>query len=205
MDVAKTKAGLVAQQEVDDAEGKDLAAEAARRAAESNLEAAQSQLEHAQASAQHDQALFDYVEHHRALCGRRHAAVRESRNAGAGRHQLQHAGDAARAAVQDDLFRLVIPVPESYVRYIHIGDPVQRPVPVARTARFPGKVARFSVDVKEDTRTMHTEVDVPNPDHVLIPGLYAEATITLERTDRRARGAAAGGGSAKASRPLCMW
>ncbi len=24
---------------------------------------------------------------------------------------------------EDDLFRLVIPVPESYVRYIHIGDP----------------------------------------------------------------------------------
>jgi len=34
--------------------------------------------------------------------------------------------------------------------------------------------------VKEDTRTMHTEVDVENPNHVLIPGLYAEATITLE-------------------------
>jgi len=41
-------------------------------------------------------------------------------------------------------------------------------------------VTRFSVDVKEDTRTMHTEVDVANPGHALIPGLYAEATITLE-------------------------
>ena len=26
---------------------------------------------------------------------------------------------------QDDLFRLVIPIPESYVRYIRIGDPVE--------------------------------------------------------------------------------
>ena len=48
---------------------------------------------------------------------------------------------------------------------------------------FPGKVARFSVDVREDTRTMHTEVDVPNPSRVLLPGLYAEATITLEKKD----------------------
>ena len=42
-------------------------------------------------------------------------------------------------------------------------------------------MARFSVDVKEETRTMHTEVDVPNPNRQLIPGMYAEATITLEQ------------------------
>lgn len=28
---------------------------------------------------------------------------------------------------------------------------------------------------------MHTEVDVPNPQGVLIPGMYAEATLTLDR------------------------
>lgn len=42
-------------------------------------------------------------------------------------------------------------------------------------------MARFSVDVKEDTRTMHTEVDVPNVNRVLLPGLYAQATIALEQ------------------------
>ncbi len=73
----------------------------------------------------------------------------------------------------------MIPVPESYVQYIHLGDPVSVNVP-SLNRTFPGKVARFSVDVKEDTRTMHTEVDVPNPNRVLLPGLYAEATITLE-------------------------
>ena len=81
---------------------------------------------------------------------------------------------------QDDLFRLVIPVPESYVHFIHLGDPVSVMVP-SLNRTFPGKVARFSVDVREDTRTMHTEVDVPNPGRILLPGLYAEATITLEK------------------------
>ena len=81
---------------------------------------------------------------------------------------------------QDDLFRLVIPVPESYVKYIRIGDPVQVRVPSLDKV-VPGKVARFSVDVTADTRTMHTEVDVLNPAHVLMPGLYAEAILTLER------------------------
>src|SRR5579863_4125818 len=47
--VAKTKPGLVAQQEVDDAEGKDLAAAAQVEAAQSSLEASQSQLTLAQA------------------------------------------------------------------------------------------------------------------------------------------------------------
>jgi len=44
-------------------------------------------------------------------------------------------------------------------------------------------VTRFSVDVREDTRTMHTEVDVPNPDRVLMPGLYAEANVGLEHRE----------------------
>jgi membrane fusion protein (multidrug efflux system) len=44
-------------------------------------------------------------------------------------------------------------------------------------------VTRFSVDVREDTRTMHTEVDVPNPQRVLLPGLYAEAELELDQKD----------------------
>jgi RND family efflux transporter MFP subunit len=84
---------------------------------------------------------------------------------------------------QDDLFRLVIPVPESYVRYIRIGESVAVHVP-ALNRSFPGKVARFSVDVKEDTRTMHSEVDVSNADRLLIPGMYAEATLTLEHKEQ---------------------
>jgi RND family efflux transporter MFP subunit len=48
---------------------------------------------------------------------------------------------------------------------------------------LPGKVARFSVEVREDTRTMHTEVDVPNPQRVLMPGLYAEADLMLDQKD----------------------
>ncbi len=80
------------------------------------------------------------------------------------------------------MFRLVIPVPESYVRYIHVGDQVDVHVP-SLNRTFPGKVARFSVDVREDTRTMHTEVDVPNPQRVLLPGLYADAELALDQKD----------------------
>jgi len=178
--VAKSKPGLVAQQEVDDAQGKDLAAEAQVEATKSNLQSVQSQLQAAEAKKEHDRILFDYSKITAPFTG---VVTQRYANQGtllqAGTSSSTQAMPLVRVS-QDDLFRLVIPVPESYVRYIHIGDPVNVVVPSLSRA-FPGKVTRFSVDVKEDTRTMHTEVDVSNVDHVLIPGMYAEAAISLER------------------------
>jgi RND family efflux transporter MFP subunit len=79
----------------------------------------------------------------------------------------------------ENLYRLVIPVPESDVKYIHVGDPVAVRIPSLNNLTAHGRVARFSVDVSGATRTMHTEVDIPNVDGKLIPGTYAEADITL--------------------------
>jgi Cu(I)/Ag(I) efflux system membrane fusion protein len=42
-------------------------------------------------------------------------------------------------------------------------------------------VARFSIDVNGNTRTMHTEVEIPNTGNRLVPGLYAEAVMTLNQ------------------------
>ena len=58
--VANSKPGLVAQQEVDDSQGKALASSAQVEAAKSNLQSAESVLAAAQAKREHDQALFDY-------------------------------------------------------------------------------------------------------------------------------------------------
>ena len=180
--VSQTRPGLVAQQEVDDAQGKDLAAASEVDAAESALAAAQSSLLVSQSKLVHDQALFAYSRITAPFAG-----VVTERYANLG--TLMQAGTGSSTQVlplvrlsQDDLFRLVIPVPESDVRYIRVGDTVDVLVP-ALNRTFPGKVARFSVDVREDTRTMHTEVDVPNPDRVLLPGVYAEATLILEKRD----------------------
>ena len=178
--VAKSKPGLVAQQEVDDSEGKALASAAQVEAAKSNLESAQSVLQAAQAKRDRDQVLFDYSKITAPFAG---TVTQRFANLGtllqAGTNSSTQAMPLVRLS-QDDLFRLVIPVPESYVQYIHLGDPVGVFVP-SLNRMLPGKVTRFSVDVKEDTRTMHTEVDVPNTNRILLPGLYAQATITLER------------------------
>ena len=180
--VFESQPGLVAQQEVDDAQGKDLAAASQVDAGESALEAARSQLLVSKAQLVHDQALFAYSRITAPFSG-----VVTQRYANLG--TLVQAGTSSSTQAmplvklsEDDLYRLVIPVPESSVRYIRVGDPVEVRVPSLNRA-FPGKVARFSLDVQEGTRTMHTEVDVPNPGRLLMPGMYAEAMLTLEAKD----------------------
>ena len=180
--VFQNQPGIVAQQEVDDAQGKDLAASSQVDAGQAALEAAQSQLSVSRAKLVHDQSLFDYSKITAPFAG-----IVTERYANLG--TLVQAGTTSSTQAipivklsEDDLFRLVIPVPESYVRYIHIGAPVDVRVP-SLNKTFPGKVARFSVDVKEATRTMHTEVDVQNRDRALMPGLYADADVALEHRD----------------------
>ncbi|HEX6823597.1 MAG TPA: efflux RND transporter periplasmic adaptor subunit [Candidatus Sulfotelmatobacter sp.] len=180
--VFQSQPGIVAQQEVDDAQGKDLAASSQVDAGQAALESAQSQLAVAKAKLAHDQTLYDYSKITAPFAG---VVTQRFANLGtlvqAGTNSSTQALPIVRLS-QDDLFRLVIPVPESYVRFIRVGDPVAVRVP-SLNRTFKGKVARFSVDVREDTRTMHTEVDVRNPDHLLVPGLYAEADLTLEHKE----------------------
>jgi RND family efflux transporter MFP subunit len=180
--VFQSQPGLIAQQEVDDAQGKDMAAASEVDAAQSNLEGAQSNLLVSRSKLIHDQALYAYSRITAPFAG-----VVTQRYANLG--MLMQAGTSSSTQAmplvklsQDDLYRLVIPVPESSVRYIRIGDPVEVKVS-ALNQTFPGKVARFSYDVQQGTRTMHTEVDVPNAKRLLMPGMYAETTLTLEASD----------------------
>jgi RND family efflux transporter MFP subunit len=181
-DVFQSQPGIVAQQEVDDAQSKDLAASSQVDAGQAALEAAQSQQVGAKAKLAHDQSLYDYSKITAPFSG-----IVTERYANLGTLMQAGTGSSTQAMPlvklsEDDLFRLVIPVPEAYVRYIRIGDPVNVRVP-SLNRTFPGKVARFAVDVRSDTRTMHTEVDVPNPQRVLVPGLYAEADLQFDRKD----------------------
>jgi RND family efflux transporter MFP subunit len=179
-DVFQSQPGIVAQQEVDDAQGKDLAASSQVDAGQASLEAAQSQMAETKAKLVHDQSLFDYSRITAPFSG---VITDRYANLGtlvqAGTNSSTQAMPIVRLS-EDDLFRLVIPVPESYVQYIKVGDHVDVRVP-SLNRTFSGKVARFSVDVREDTRTMHTEVDVANPQRLLLPGLYADAELNLEQ------------------------
>jgi RND family efflux transporter MFP subunit len=78
---------------------------------------------------------------------------------------------------------LVIPVPERAVPDLRLGELID--VKVSATGKtFSGKVVRFSDQIDLQTRTMHTEVQVPNPNYELVPGMYASAEIPLQRADK---------------------
>jgi RND family efflux transporter MFP subunit len=179
--VAKTQAGLVAQQEVDDARARDLAAESQIEAVRGSYEAGKSQMAQAEAKLRRDRAMFDYSKITAPFDG---VVTQRYANFGA----LMQAGTTSVQATplvrlsDESLFRLVIPVPESYVKYIHVGDPVEVRIP-SLNKTVHGKVKRFSVDVNGNTRTMHTEVEIQNSDNQLVPGLYAEAVMTLNQRD----------------------
>jgi len=81
---------------------------------------------------------------------------------------------------ENALLRLALPVPESAVPLIHLGGRVDVRVSALHQS-FPGRVARFSDEVDPSTRTMKTEVDVPNPTLVLVPGMYAEVDLITEQ------------------------
>jgi len=179
-DVAKQKAGLIAQQEIDDAESKYLVAEAQVSAAKSSLSAAEQQVQVSTAELQKIKTLLDYTRVTAPFSGvitRRYADTGSMIQAGTS-SSIQ-AMPIVKLS-ENSRLRLVLPVPESAVPTVHVGQQVEVRVPTLGRS-FPGQVARFAEKVLSATRTMDTEVDVENPRLILIPGMFAEVNLTLSQ------------------------
>jgi RND family efflux transporter MFP subunit len=193
-DVIKREPGLVPQQELDEVRSRDLVSEAQVSAAKSNLRTAEQRARVARAEQSRLQTLHKYTTISAPFDG---IVTKRYANAGS----MIQAGIASQTQAmpvvqlsQNNLLRLILPVPESVVSRIHVGEPLD--VKVSSLERtFPGRVARFAAKIQESTRTMDTEVDVPNPTLTLIPGMYAEVklrldgrtnvlTVTLDAVDR---------------------
>ncbi len=176
--VSEKKPGLVAQQDIDEARSRDLVAEAQVAASKSALAAAQEQVNVNSADMQKVKTLMDYTRVTAPFTG---VVTRRYADTGS----MIQAGTASQSQAmpvvklsENSRLRLILPVPESAVPTVHIGQQVEVRVPTLKRS-FPGIVARFSDKVALATRTMDTEVDVFNPSLVLIPGMYAEVDLTL--------------------------
>jgi len=178
LDVSKKEPGLVPLQEVDVAHSRDLEAEAQVASAQQDVQASVSRLQAAKAALSHENALFEYTRIVSPLNGvitQRYAS--DGAMIQAGTSSNTQAMPVVHVA-EDDILRLMLPVPEAYVGTIHDGEPVTVTVPaLGRT--FPGKVTRFSDRVQASTRTMTAEVDLNNAKLDLIPGMYAQVQLTL--------------------------
>jgi RND family efflux transporter MFP subunit len=179
--VQKTNPGLVAQEEVDVAAGKDQETNAEASASLDAVAAAQQELAAAKATLQKDLALFSYA---RIVAPFDGVVTELDAYTGsllpAGTSTSQN-GLALCHLSQNDLLRLVIPVPETVVPDVRVGEPVEVRVAALKKS-FQGKVTRFSDQIDLETRTMHTEVQVPNPNYELVPGMYAYVELPTART-----------------------
>ena len=177
--VMKSQPGLVAQQEVDDAQSKDLAAQAQLAGARSALASAEEQIKVSQADQTKSQTMLDYT---RVVAPFDGIVTKRFADNGA----MIQAGTSSRSQAmplvrisQNQLLRLILPVPESAAGLVKPGRAVDLKIPSLGTTR-PARVSRIADKVDTTTRTMHVEVDVPNSDGKLIPGMYAEVTINLK-------------------------
>jgi len=179
-DVQKSQTGLVAQQDIDVSEGKDLEASAAVSAAKASLASAQQGLAAAKATMDKDKALYAYS-HITAPFDGVVTVMYAYTGALLPAGTSSNIGNSALCRLsQNNLLRLVIPVPERAVPDLHTGEIIG--VQVSSLAKtFSGKIVRFSDQIDTQTRTMHTEVEVPNPNYELVPGMYASVEIPLHK------------------------
>ena len=168
----------MAQQDIDVAQGKDQEASAALSGARAGLSASEQAVVASQAALDKDKALFAYARITAPFDGvvtEMDAFTGALLPAGTSSNK----GDLALCKLsQNNVLRLVIPVPERAVPGVLIGEKVDVNVSVLNRT-FEGKIARVSGLIDMDTRTMHTEVQVPNTNYQLVPGMYATVDLPL--------------------------
>lgn len=175
---AATRPGLIAQQELDNAQAQDLSSQAQVDAAKAAMAAAKQHAEAARADNERVQALEDYTNVMAPLDGVvtwRYADTGALIQGGT----TSNTGDLPIVRLaQSRILRLRVPVPEDDVKYIKDGDQVSVRVDAVGRS-FNGKVVRFTRDVNYDTRTMETEIDVDNKNLSIAPGMYANTLLQL--------------------------
>ncbi|HEY2422691.1 MAG TPA: efflux RND transporter periplasmic adaptor subunit, partial [Chthoniobacterales bacterium] len=147
--------------------------------AESNLAFAAAQVRLAAATVQRIKTLIDYEQIVAPFDG---VVARRFVNRG----DLVQAPTASRTTPlftveRIDTIRVFCDVPENNVPHLHIGDPaIVKPYGL-QGKPFVGTVTRFSFSLDPATRNMRTEIDLPNPEERLYPGMYAEVSLEMNR------------------------
>jgi RND family efflux transporter MFP subunit len=163
------KSDSVSKQEVDNATGDFAAKKAMVRSSEANVRRLQD-LE----SFKHIYAPF--------------SGVITKRNVDTG--TLVNAGNGGSSQqlfflAQTDPIRVFVSVPENYSSLIHAGLGAYLELTQFPGEKFQGKVVRTSEALDTVTRTLLTEVDVPNKDGRLLPGGFAEVHLQSKITGER--------------------
>ena len=165
--VNKEHPNLVAQQDLDTANASNLSTAASTAEAKAEVEKYQTLVAYTKITAPFD-----------GVVTRRYADPGALVQAGTSSDTQA----MALVRVSDNyLLRLDFPVTVDYVKDIKIGDSIAVRVESLNGKTFTGKISRFTDNVDDNTRTMITEIEVPNPGLELIPGMYATVVLKVDQ------------------------
>jgi RND family efflux transporter MFP subunit len=172
--------GVVSKQDGDDKQGAYDAAAADYDAAGSNVTAASADIASQQANVARMEEMRSFERVVAPFDG-----VVTARNVDPG--ALITAGSASdkrelfRMARVDEL-RIFVNVPQSYSVAIHPGQTAVIRVNEFQGKQFPGKIIRTSESLDPNSRTLLTEIHIPNANHMLRPGMFSSVKFTLDQT-----------------------
>jgi len=160
--------------------GRQLLAKQALDDAESRYLAAQAQLDLARAQSSQTSARLDELQIN--LGNTRITSPVDGfvgrRNADPGAWVSQNA--PVVSVVEIARLRMQAAVVEKDLRFVGVGDPATVEVDAYPGDKFKGRVARVSPVLDPATRTATMEVEIPNTDNRLRPGMYARVELTIE-------------------------
>jgi RND family efflux transporter MFP subunit len=156
--------------------------EAKRNKAKADVAAARARVQVAQAEEGRMQALVNYREIRAPFDG-----VVTKRNVHTG-HFLQPNASGSTGILfhvaRTDILRIHADIPEAEAIYLAEGLPAKIQAPIFKDAPLDGKVARTSWTLDAKSRTLRIEIDHPNKEGKLRPGMYVNVVFTIELKDR---------------------
>ncbi|MEX2316356.1 MAG: efflux RND transporter periplasmic adaptor subunit [Pirellulales bacterium] len=145
--------------------------------AQADLSAAEAKLQVAVSDRERSRTLMQYAEikaPYDGIVTERHVDTR---------HFVQPAGGPMAkplvAVSQSNRVRVVVDVPENEAGFLNPGDQAVVRVQAIGKRDFAGAVTRDAWSLDAANRSLRAEIDLPNPDGVLRPGMYASVTILL--------------------------
>lgn len=169
---------VVSQQDVDEAKAQSDMAAANVKETESQILQIDSRIKQLEAAKQRLQTLLGFAEIRAPFDG-----IVTDRFVDPGALlQAATSSDSVQkivAVAKVDKVRVAIDVPESEAPHVRASGDATVMIDAMPGRQFQGSISRFSRSLNPTTRTMRAEIDLPNTDGVLLPGMFGRATLTL--------------------------
>jgi RND family efflux transporter MFP subunit len=85
------------------------------------------------------------------------------------------------ALVDPSVIRVVVDIPETETRFATVGTEAEIRFDALAGSSVHAKISRIATALDPASRAMRVEIDVPNPELRILPGMFAHATLGVER------------------------